>query len=473
MQDGFHRMNIGVLSFLTLSGLIPFGLAYNLVNPRFGPAIYAAWGIVLWSSFKLSAYSVNGEKRLIAMTFWIYVYIFLGLSPMFQLMSNEFPLAGWYSTETIFIGFAMIITGLISYELGRHLSLHKFGTLFNSILAKLDKRNISTRKVFCFSLLAILVTVVLIIWSGGLQKIILPRHQRLVALMEFVQGEGQVRYQMLSTFLRVPIFVAFISLWSLRLHNSTENNNFITLRHKITLFILLALNIIVNNPVNSARYWFGAIAFSLAFITLKWRRASFAILSFSIVILFIYIFPFADIFRYETDVNFTYLFSEYRTTEMLVYKGDFDSFQQILNTVNYVKEFGLSFGRQFAGTLLFWFPRSIWQNKPIPSGRLVAEGMQYMNTNLSLPLWSEAYLDIGFLGVILVFIAYGYLTTAVENFYLERRENNLTFFPIFVPFYAAYQFFLLRGTLMSAFGYLIPVILFFFIVTGKNMLTKP
>ena len=226
MQDGFHRMHIGVLTFLTLSGLIPFSLAYNLVHPRFGPATFAAFGIVLWSSFRLASLGVRGEKRLITMTFWIYVYIFLGLSPMLQLMDKTFPLAGRYSAETIELGFSMIIAGLLSYELGRRLLLLKFGACINYIIMQFDKRTISFKKVFYFSIFAILVTAVLINMTGGVQTISLPRHQRVVLLMEFVREEGQAKYQMLSTFLRVPVFVAFISLWALRLHNSKKKTIF-------------------------------------------------------------------------------------------------------------------------------------------------------------------------------------------------------------------------------------------------------
>jgi len=416
-----------MLYVLALAGVVPLCLSYNFDSPIFGPAAFAAFGIVFWSSLRLAGLGVRGEKRLITMTFWIYVYIFLGLSPMLQLMDKTFPLAGQYSAETIVLGFSMIIAGLLSYELGRHLLLLKFGAFINHIIMQFDKRTISLKKVFYFSIFAILVTAVLINMTGGVQTIILPRHQRVVFLMEFVREEGQAKYQMLSTFLRVPVFVAFISFWALRLHNSTKNN-FLTLRHKIILFILLALNVLVNNPVNSARFWFGAIVLSLTFITLKWRKASFAIISFIIIMLFVVIFPFADMFRHTTDIDIKWLTSKGSITYHLVNKGDYDSFQQILNTVSYVKGAGLSFGRQFTGTLLFWFPRSIWENKPIPSGRLVGGKMGYINRNLSQPLWSEAYLDAGFLGVILVFIGYGFLTTAIENFFLERCEANLTFF---------------------------------------------
>jgi hypothetical protein len=472
MSDNLNRAYIGMPYVLALAGAVPLCLAYSFDSPSFGIEAFAAFGIVLWSSFRLASLGVRGEKRLITMTFWIYVYIFLGLSPMLQLMDKTFPLAGRYSAETIVLGFSMIIAGLLSYELGRHLLLLKFGAFINHIIMQFDKRTISLKKVFYFSIFAILVTSVLINMTGGVRTIILPRHQRVVYLMEFVREEGQAKYQMLSTFLRVPVFVAFISLWALRLHNSKKNNNPLTLRHKTILFILLAFNVLVNNPVNSSRFWFGTIVLSLAFITLKWRKASFAIISFIIIMLFIFIFPFADMFRHTTDIDIKRLTSKGSITYHLVNKGDYDSFQQILNTVNYVKSAGLSFGRQFTGSLLFWFPRSIWENKPISSGQLVAEKMGYTNRNLSQPLWGEAYLDAGILGIILVFIGYGFLTTAIENFYLERHKTDLTFFSTLVPFFAAYQFFLLRGCLMTAFAYLVPLVLFLFLVTEKIRFQK-
>jgi len=79
--------------------------------------------------------------------------------------------------------------------------------------------------------------------------------------------------------------------------------------------------------------------------------------------------------------------------------------------------------------------------------------------NLSLPLWGEFYLDGHLAAVIIGFLLYGSLVGAIETQYAKARSDKPTFATLFVPVYSAYQFFLLRGSLLSATAYLVPIIL--------------
>jgi hypothetical protein len=173
-------------------------------------------------------------------------------------------------------------------------------------------------------------------------------------------------------------------------------------------------------------------------------------------------------FRYTTNIDKLSLHESTSIIDPLVNKGDYDSFQQLLNTTIYVENHGIAFGKQMLGTLMFWVPRNIWSSKPIPSGVVVADYRGYEYTNLSMPLWGEAYIDGGILGVILVFVLYGYFVRVIENLYIDNYLHGTYFLNIFVPVYAAYQLFLLRGTLMSAFAYFIPIVLFMFIATKRE-----
>jgi hypothetical protein len=85
-----------------------------------------------------------------------------------------------------------------------------------------------------------------------------------------------------------------------------------------------------------------------------------------------------------------------------------------------------------------------------------------------MPLWGEAYIDGGILGVILIFVIYGIIVSVIENIYINNYANVPNFLNVFVPVYAAYQLFMLRGTLMSAFAYFIPIVMFLLIATKSN-----
>jgi len=83
------------------------------------------------------------------------------------------------------------------------------------------------------------------------------------------------------------------------------------------------------------------------------------------------------------------------------------------HTISYVSGQGVEFGAQLLGALFFWFPRSVWVEKPIGSGDFIAyEHIATFATvdfaNFSMPLVAEAYLNFGLLGVCLSFFLLGW-----------------------------------------------------------------
>jgi hypothetical protein len=119
------------------------------------------------------------------------------------------------------------------------------------------------------------------------------------------------------------------------------------------------------------------------------------------------------------------------------------------------------------GVLFFWMPRSLWPNKPNPTGELVAEHVGYAYTNLSAPLWAEVYLAGGLFFTLCGFYLLGVLVRHIEQVAEHCRGREVSVASVLVPFLAAYQFFLLRGTLLSAVAYLTPVLLFFLAFSAR------
>ncbi len=60
------------------------------------------------------------------------------------------------------------------------------------------------------------------------------------------------------------------------------------------------------------------------------------------------------------------------------------------------------------GTLLFWMPRSVWPDKPLDTGVMLAEYKEYGFTNLSSPLWGEFFIDFGWVGLVAGMLLVGY-----------------------------------------------------------------
>jgi hypothetical protein len=221
----------------------------------------------------------------------------------------------------------------------------------------------------------------------------------------------------------------------------------------------MAATLVLNNPISTPRLKVGTILLSLFFV-LPWRRwsgaATIALVVFGVLI----VFPLADIFRTSLDTRVGEQLASRSVVRELTESGNFDAYQMIVNTASVVEKTDLQLGRQIAGALMFWVPRSVWADKPVPTGQWVAEQKGYGYTNLSAPLWAEFYADGGWFLLCFGFLGYGYLVRTLDRWY---AESNLAAQPriitVLVPMYAGYQFFLLRGSLMPAIAYFAPMLL--------------
>jgi hypothetical protein len=234
------------------------------------------------------------------------------------------------------------------------------------------------------------------------------------------------------------------------------------------IILLLVLNLIVSNPISSARFWTGTVILSTIFIIVNWKSyTNFLLINF-FILGFIVLFPYTDAYRRSTDNTINVELQEDVILSNLTGNGDYDAYQMILNTVKYAQSSDITYGRQLMGAALFWVPRQYWEDKPVGSGQYVAEGLRYRYTNLSCPLWAEAYINFGMIGVILTFLVYGIVKEKLQSIYDNIRHQtekvkNINYLTVIVPFLAAYQFFALRGSLINVFAYSSVFLLFFFL----------
>ncbi len=454
------RFLLATQLFLVLAFLLPVLVSLRVDSPMIGIGSMATWFIAAYASYRLAVLAIAGKKKLINLTFWIFAYVWLGITPMLQLMAGEFPLAGSYTMTNVVYTSIVILAGLIAFEVGD--KIYQAGDDKSSFIDRMVfDRQLDPTRTILVSVAGMMVALFLVNRLGGLSAVLVTRGELTRQVMEVAGDSGLANLLLFLTFLRVPAFVAMIlTLAVLVFHRRTPGL-------AALLVVLVLTNLLINNPVNSPRYWIGTIVISLFFLLAPWRSAySFSAWAMGIVLSLLFFFPYADLFRRKISANNAELPTDWNP---LVEKSDYDAFQQLMNALNYVADNGITYGKQILGTVFFWVPRTVWADKPIPSGQLIAQSAGYRDTNLSFPLWGEAYLDGGIFAVILVFLLYGLLTGKVERMYLQnegRRHNYLT--PL-VPVFAAYQFFLLRGALMSALAYFIPIVTLFVIATvGKR-----
>lgn len=139
----------------------------------------------------------------------------------------------------------------------------------------------------------------------------------------------------------------------------------------------------------------------------------------------------------------------------IFYTMHYDAFANIGATLDYAAQEGFSNGQQLLGSLFFFVPRVIWEDKPISTGQMIGGhlmenyGLNY--SNLANPMVSEGYINFGILGV--VFMA---LSLAGAVVYLKSWLQSENYLKKIMGFYfAIHLLFLLRGDFMNGFSYYI------------------
>ncbi len=447
--------------FFVLGLLVPVLQLRFAPDARVGASELLLWAVIGYAGYRIASLGFRAAPRLLSLMFWLFVYVWLGVAPFAQSLSGSFPLHGVYPDDTRAWAVGLVIIGLVAYEIG----VRRADDSEPSLLERgLSSRVVDARSAGWFASLGLLTCLALIASIGGFGVFWGSRTDVFLRVTELMNNDSAkvlLYLQGVRSLAFVSLFVLCVVLRSRRGFDTVHAR----LWAACLLIALTGLNALLSSPINSPRYWVGTIGLSLAVLIWPWRRRA-AVLAWTVMCLalLVVVFPYADLFRVTTDVDLDQVTSQ----SGLVVSGDYDAFQQLMNGVVYVGEKGHSFGRQIAGAVLFWVPRRLWPTKPIDTGEMVAEHMVYENTNLSMPLWGEAYVDGGVLLVVLVFFFYGLVSRRLENRFLDEDASRTTLTVVLTPVLGVYQVFLLRGTLMSALAYLVPVILFSYLSTRRR-----
>ena len=197
---------------------------------------------------------------------------------------------------------------------------------------------------------------------------------------------------------------------------------------KIVFFIVTMTLVIYVNPFTSTRYTvatFLGATLLLLFRVRSARAGFFAAVGMMFAILIVY--PYGNLFRNSDVVSVR--------SGIDAYTGpDFDGFQQIINTLDFVQENGHTFGTQILSGIGFFIPRSLWETKAEPASYAVAESAGYSWTNLSLPLHAEFYMEFGYFGMMLFMILVGWIIFRLDNIWLYSSSAAQAVISAYIAF---------------------------------------
>lgn len=458
---GWH---LSTVMLLLLGGCFPLLFTNLRLASLSAPPVVLALLVTAWSAFRLVGLLVRGEPRLIQATFWIFVYVWFGLAALAETVDQRFPILNQeFSSDLQVRALVIILVGLAAYEVG--VAVRNTRPQSSPALRWLDVRTVQARRVWYIAGFG-LIAVAIAAWTLGLGTLFSSRTTLTSAFIGSPsptlrpdQVTNKAAGLLKANLTWAPVFLGcYLLLLLRRKHTLTGSGRVPLVTTYAATVLLIALvigNLIANNPVGNPRYRFAGVGFALLVAYWPLRSAyRFRIVVGGLLVGILFVFPFADVFRYDDRlVNINPLKSE------LVESPNFAMYQQEVNAQLYVDEHGYTFGVQTIGAALVFVPRSLWPGKPIDTGNLI---VRTDIINASASLWATVFVDGGWLAVGFVFLLYGWFTGACEEAFV-RRPTSLSFAAIFVPLFAGFQIFFLRGDLQPAVGELaiLPLLLFF------------
>lgn len=412
----------------------------------------------------------------------VFNYLFFLVAPLIQLLgmksegSNLFPnffpatTGGVVETNLVILLFHLVFYSCYVY-------LKKTTFFKKQVKNNFNNDPLISLKVLTFSFLGI---VILVLNYDYLILQISESHWRVKKAMDISVSAMLIKKKVLFT---LPLAGAVLAVYYLKLKRRVSTNTMIVF---IALMVLVLTTLLLKNPLTEKRNAIGPLYIAMIFIfypkLINTNAKMFVFLFLSLIIAFPLISSLTHLDATFDDIisNPGLLADHYReegifdTFKILHY----DAFANIMATIDYVSVYGLSFGYQLSSGLLFFIPRSIWVSKPYSTGELIGgyliDDYGFNYDNLSNPVVSEGYINLGILGVILMAIALGFVVV----FFLKWLKSNDPLKKIAAFYFSVHLIFLLRGDFTNGFSYyvgtfigmyILPLIIGFFV---RAMFTK-
>jgi hypothetical protein len=362
-----------------------------------------------------AARSVVAGYRLLQTIFWTFSGCYLAVPAIYQVSTGQ---AAWrddfiYNNEDrllvtlliINLAYGMFAVGAAgrsrswdeqayvnSVWRARPVRQRRLDKSSGAIAGRPSRRSQTLLPLAYFALSFMLLPLV-IIRSGGISTLVSTRRERrqmLAAAGISQETSGGVAVALVGI---LPGALALASVYLLLLRWRQG--------HRPSLLVLLAgasLLFLYSNPFANTRYIAVTALVAPLLVVLRPRTVrSMAIVAAALVVGVLGIYPLANAFRAPD--------AQAKTTALA--DIDFDGFQQLVNTRQYVEDQGHTWGHHLGSAVLYAVPRRVWPDKAVPASIPVAENRGYRFTNLSLPLPGEFYLEFGIFGAAAAMFLWG------------------------------------------------------------------
>lgn len=382
--------------------------------------------IILWSFYRL----IFGSKNFDSLTFFYFFSLFFfGIAPLVQYVQG-LDLAPMYNeelTEVDFLRLNMVLIGvLVTFEIIYRLTLHYF-----PIRDQEDSEPCGMRSAIV-ALVIVGLALAVFLWyqDFNLQNVFLRGGD--ADQIRNDDADNKMVGLLCGKCLRyVPMSVATL-YWMYG-------------KSKLFKWLFLCVGVFCCFPLGMARLQIAPVYLPFLMVVLLWLRKMRMLMILSFVGSILFLFPLLHLFR-EKDIDLSgFEFFDFSFLNKLHFDS-YASFAYIL------KEHVTTGGEQLLGSILFWFPRSLWADKPIESGRMIAEtfdlGMGEF-TNIAINFFAEGYLNFGMAGVFLFVVALAVVCAWADRAFWSDERNFSRPIVLYYFSWIGILIFLLRGDMMS------------------------
>ncbi len=417
-----------------------------------------------FSAIRLTTLLLAGHARYMAINFWVFVYLFFGISALVQVDYGIFPrhqdyVGGGYAPRDLATAQIIVLVGCIAYELGSYLVRQRTTKRFFMAPRQIS---ISLPALHAFALISCVAGALYIARAGT----------SIIGARDSIQNFDSAAVNYVT---RMLLFAtAFLICYAYRRGQILQWRSLSRISQG--LFILcVALCLLLNNPSTTQRGVVSAVFGGLAVASVRVdSKRIVRLLIIGLIGATILVYPLlnetfrrSDRAANQVSVVEPGVFGALRSSDT-----DFGMYTQIADGIEYVRVDGYSNGSFLASSLLVFIPRSIWTSKSFDVGDTVHDRLGYDSRyNYSSPLWMESFVEGGYIWLSIVLLALGAFSMLLDLHYLKFPVGRLA---IITPAIAFYQGYLLRGSLMASLPMLyVMVVVFLLIVRRPRVIQVP
>ncbi len=437
------QIYLNPIHFVSALGFI---LIYLLTDVPDNFLIFLTNFLILVMSY-LGMVSNKDQPYSLTTLHYTFAFFFFGIIPLNDLSNGNIYWGAAQSVNEFYLIITnlLIVMGILAFWIGSMVKVHSF-----KFLPKVFSPKISLKKFWIIVIFSVATFIILYLNNFNINDFFFRGTVSVVVDDTFI-SMSQLESQFFKYFIRpLPFIILVIYVYIYRLYKSAPSKlgkkRYFTLS-AVFLLLLIVFSALLVFPTSVPRFWAATLYIPLFIIfTSFWNkpyRMQATILGSLLIIM-----PFLDKFRNFDSNNFTWSIDF-----NFMNHGHFDAYQNFSRVV----EIDLvTYGSQLVAALLFFVPRSFWEEKLIGSGHLLAEVANYDSSNISMPLIAEGFINFGVIGVIIFMFIFGLLIGNLDRVAWQiKKIGKQSLFVYYYYFLFGLVFFIMRGDLMSSLAYTI------------------